>query len=65
MTGSGQGGDRDPYVVAAIGEVANPDNWRGLTDAQKADLQAEIDAGLTPAQRRTIAAIVERRRSRG
>lgn len=65
MTGGMQGGDLDPYTVAAIGEVANPDNWRGLTDAQKADLQAEIDAGLTPEQRRTVDAIVERRRRRG
>jgi hypothetical protein len=65
MTSEQASGDRDPYIVAAIGEVANPDNWRGLTAEQKADLQAEIYAGLTPAQRRTVDAIVERRRRRG
>lgn len=65
MTPEQISGDLDPDSVAAIGAVANPDNWRGLTADQKADLQAEIDAGLTPEQRRTVAAIVERRRSRG
>lgn len=65
MTGGIQGGDLDPYTVAAIGAVANPDNWRGLTDAEKARVQAEIDARLTPEQRRTVAAIVEKRRRRG
>lgn len=57
-------GDLDPYTVAAIGQVANSDNWNGLTAAQKKDLQAEIDKGMTKEQRRTVHAIVEKARKR-
>lgn len=56
------GGELDPTTQAAIAAVANPDNWRGLTDAKKAELQAEIDKNLTPEQKRTVDKIVKRGR---
>lgn len=57
-------GDLDPNTVAAIGAVANSDNWRGLDDAGKKRLQAEIDKGLTKEQKRTVDAIVAKARKR-
>lgn len=56
------GGELEPYTAAAIRAVANPDNWRGLTEGQKADLQAEIDKGLTKEQRRTVDALIKKGR---
>ena len=61
MSGGRMGGDLDPYTTAAIRAVANPDNWRGLNEAQKADLQAEIDKGLTKEQKRTVAALLKKK----
>ena len=62
MTEGRFGGELDPYTAAAIRAVANPDNWRGLNEAQKADLQAEIDKGLTKEQKRTVDALLKRNR---
>lgn len=56
------GGELEPGMQAAIAAVANPDNWRGLTDAEKQRLQADINANLTPEQQRTVNAIVKRGR---
>lgn len=62
MSSGRSGGDLDPYTTAAISAVANPDNWRGLSPSQKADLQREIDSNLTPEQRRLVRALVNRRK---
>ena len=62
MSGGRMGGELDLYTTAAIRAVANPNNWRGLTDAQKADLQAEIDKNLTKEQKRTVDALIKKGR---
>jgi hypothetical protein len=62
MSGGRMGGELDPYTTAAIRAVANPENWRGLSASQKADLQAEIDKNLTKEQRRTVAALIKKGR---
>lgn len=65
MADSGrQGGDLHPEINAVIGMVADPDNWRGLNAAQKAELQAEIDKATSKEQRRTIDAAVKKQKER-
>lgn len=60
------GGDAlDPVVEGAIGAVANPDNWRGLTPAEKEQLQAELTQGMTKEERRTVDALVAKQQQRG
>ncbi|MGB3444462.1 MAG: hypothetical protein WBA97_37465 [Actinophytocola sp.] len=54
------GGELEPYTAAAIRAVANPDNWRGLNEKGKADLQAEIDKNLTKEQKRTVNALIKK-----
>jgi len=52
-------GELEPQTAAAIRAVANSDNWRGLNASQKADLQREIDKGLTKSQKRTVDALAK------
>ena len=59
------GGEIEPDMAAAIGAVANPDNWRGLNEAGKKRLQAEIDKNLSPKDKRIVDALVERQQKRG
>lgn len=56
------GGELEPYEAAAIRALANPDNWRGLNAAEKADLQREIDNNLSKEQKRTVNALIKKGR---
>lgn len=59
------GGEIEPETAAALGAVANPDNWRGLSAQQKADLAAEIREGLPKEEVRKIDAAIAKNRERG
>lgn len=59
------GGEIEPEMAAALGAVANPDNWRGLDEAGKERLQAELARGMSKEDQRKVAAAVAKQQARG
>lgn len=56
-----KGGDLDDDNLGkAAAQLSNPDNWGGLSQAQKDALQAELNNSLTAEQQRALDALRDR-----
>lgn len=59
------GGEIEANEAAALGAVANPDNWRGLPPDKRVELAAEIRKGMPKSEVRKLDAAIAKNRERG
>lgn len=65
MADGRMGGEIEPHEAAALGMVANPDNWRGLSPEKRAELAAEMRKDMPRSEQRKVDAVVAKVQKRG